>query len=205
MITELITPPAFEPVTLLQAKQQCRVFSNDEDDLLTGVIIPGARDQCEQLLRRSIMLTTWRATLDYFPGARGPIRLRWPNLQSIVSIEYRNGAGQWVAMGGASYEAVTGLAAEVRPIAGVAWPATSAEGGGNVRVTYKAGYSGAAGAGAEAAQQAAVPPSLRHWLLLRIATAYRNRGELVEGVTVADLPGRWADSLLDRERVWGHR
>lgn len=201
MTTELITPPAFEPVTLQQAKQQCRVFSNDEDDLLQAVIIPGARDQCEQLLRRSIMLQTWRKTCDAFPGARRPIALRWPNLQEIVSIEYRDLAGQWQVLAPASYVMTGGLASEVRPIAGVAWPSTHDD-PGSVRITYKSGYSGDPD---EAKQQAAVPPSIRHWLLLRIATAYRQRGELVEGVTVADLPGRWADSLLDRERLWGYR
>lgn len=201
MLTELVTPPSFEPVTLQQAKLQCRVWHEDEDMLLLGVIIPGARDQCEQLLRRSIMLTTWRATFDAFPGSRGGIAVRWPNLQQVVSIEYRDTSEQWQTIAGGSYTFLGGAASEIRPIAGVSWPQVSAE-PGSVRVTYKSGYA----QGDEDEQHAAVPPSIRHWMLLRIATAYAHRQELMQGTSqVADLPGRWADSLLDRERIWDYR
>jgi hypothetical protein len=87
----------------------------------------------------------------------------------------------------------------VWPLSG--WPSTSSE-PGSVRVTYKSGY----GQGDEEEQQAAVPASIRHWMLLRIATAYVHRQELMQGTAqVADLPGRWVDSLLDRERIWGYR
>lgn len=201
MFTELVTPPQFEPVTLQQAKLQCRVWHDDEDMLLQDILIPGARDQCEQLLRRSIMLTTWRATMDGFPGTRCAIALRWPNLQQVVSIEYRDTAQAWQTVAGGNYSVLGGLASEVAPNAGFSWPATSGE-RGSVRVTYKSGY----GQGDEDTQQAAVPPSIRHWLLLRIATAYVHRQELLQGTAqVADLPGRFADSLLDRERIWGYR
>ena len=54
----------------------------------------------------------------------------------------------------------------------------------------------------EACSAAAVPASVKNWMLLAIATAYEHRAELLAGVTVSALVGRFVDRLLDRERVY---
>ncbi len=189
--------PQYEPITLALAKLHCKVEHTEDDGLFTGVIIPGARQQAEQLLQRAIMLQTWRKTLHRFPA--GCIRLPWPNLLSVTSVQYRDENGTWQTLATSAYvvdtDSVPGL---VRPAYGTSWPITHPE-AGSVKVTYTAGYA----SGDEAAQQAAVPACIKHWLLLRCGTAYEHRQELAVGVAVAALPNRFHDALLDSERVYG--
>lgn len=56
--------------------------------------------------------------------------------------------------------------------------------------------------GDEAAQQAAVPADVKHWLLLATGTAYAQRESLAADQNLLELPGRTFDGLLDRERIW---
>ena len=194
MKTRLLTAPTVEPVTLTQAKLHCRVDSTDEDLLFNEIIIPGARDECESFLKRSVMLKTWLATLDAFPD--DAIALPWPNLLEVDSVTYRDPVGTWVTLDPSVY--TVGLASSrVTLAAGQSWPAISSE-PESVKVTYKAGYA----TGDATAQRAAVPPAIKHWMLLRIGTAYLHRDELIVGTIVSQLPGRFVDGLLDAEKVW---
>lgn len=198
MHIDIITQPAFEPVTLVQAKLAARVDSADEDALFTGVLIPACRQDCEQILGRAIMLQTLRATLDGFPACR-EIRLPMPKLLTVESVQYRDAAGDWIALGAASYEANTAATfGRVVLVPTASWPGTY-DMPGSARVNFTAGYA----SGNEATQQAAVPASVKRWILARIATAYDYRDEIVAGLAVAELPNRFVDSALDRERVYG--
>ena len=40
--------PVIEPVTLAEAKAQCRVDIDADDDFIEDILIPAARDYCEQ-------------------------------------------------------------------------------------------------------------------------------------------------------------
>ena len=188
--------PEFEPVSLTLAKLHCRVDTSADDSLFTSVIIPGAREVAEQELRRSIMLQTWRKTMDCFEEDQ--ILLPWPNLLSVTSVQYRDTDANWQTLATSAYivdtDSVPGRV--LRPVSTM-WPITHPE-RGSVKVTYTAGYA----SGTESAQQAAVPASVKNWMLLAIATAYEHRAELLAGVTVSALVGRFVDRLLDRERVY---
>jgi len=195
---EIITQPAFEPVTLTQAKLSARVDSSDEDALFTGIIIPGCRQDCEQLLGRAIMLQTLRLTQRDFPSCR-EIVLPRPNLLAVASVQYRDYDGAWQTLGADKYEAgMYGTFGRVALLPTASWPGTY-DMPGSVRVNYTAGYA----AGTEAEQQAAVPASIKRWILARVATAYNFRDALIAGTQVAELPNRFIDSALDRERVYG--
>jgi hypothetical protein len=85
----------------------------------------------------------------------------------------------------------------VHKTSGATYPALWG-GPGVVEINYTAGYS----AGNEAAQQAAVPYGIKAWLLLTIGTLYANREGIQTGVSVAALPDRFTDSLLDRFKVY---
>jgi len=198
MNIEIITQPAFEPVTLVQAKQAARVDAADEDALWTGIIIPGCREDCEQILGRAIMAQGLRLTLDGFPASRA-IRLPRPRLLSVESVQYRDAAGDWIALGAEAYEVDTAhTPGRVVLAPAASWPGTYGM-PGSVRVNYTAGYA----AGTEAQQQAAVPASVKRWILARTTTAYDFRDELIAGTIVSALPNRFVDSALDRERVYG--
>jgi uncharacterized phiE125 gp8 family phage protein len=200
MTTRPIAAPEFEPVTLAQARLAARVDSDDtsDDALFTGVIIPGARQDCEQILQRSLMKQTWRRTLDDF--GCGVIQLAWPNLLSVQAVQYRDIDGTWQTLSSSLYEVdVASLPGRVIRALQANWP-TVYPLPGSVRVDYTAGYSADA---TEATQQAAVPASVKRWILARIATAYDHRLELIAGATVSSLPNRFVDSALDRERFYG--
>lgn len=199
MTTRQLTAPEFEPITLAQARMAARADSDDtsEDTLFTGIIIPGVRQDCEQILQRSLMKQTWRRTLDEFPASC--IELAWPNLLTVESVQYRDQAGDWQTLDTSDYEVDTAkVPGRVLRALNASWPLTYPF-PGSVRVNYTAGYA----VGNEAAQQAAVPAGVKRWMLARIATAYEHRLDLLAGASVSSLPNRFIDSALDRERVYG--
>lgn len=86
MALKLITPPVIEPVTLEEAKSHCRIDGNDEDFLITSLIV-AAREHCEGFQNRAYITQTWQLWLDYWPpGSIIPIPK--PPLQSVVDVKY---------------------------------------------------------------------------------------------------------------------
>lgn len=189
MSLKLITAPATEPVTLVEAKAQCKV-EHSVDDALLALFIQGAREAAEHLTGRAFITQTWELVLDAFPTCE--IELPKPTVQSIVSLKYLDGAGIEQTIASANYTLdADKLPGWVLPAVGATWPGTQAA-ANTVRVRFTAGY----GAGA------AVPATLKQWMLLQIGAAYRNREAFQAGITVAELPNRWVDGLLDRERTY---
>lgn len=191
-----ITPPSYQPITLAQARAQCRVDDDNtaEDSLFSGVWIPAVVDAAEQILGRSIMKQTWRLTLD---GFSDEIALPWPSILAVSAVEYRDTAGDWQTLAADVYQ-LDAAGARLTLASGESWPSLY-EGVAVVRITYTAGYSDSA---VEAEQQAAVPASVKQWLLLAVGTAYAHRESIAAGLTFTELPGRTFDGLLDRERIW---
>jgi len=64
---QLITPPAGEPVTLLEAKAHLRVDFDDDDGLIQA-LISAARQAAETITSRQFMTARWKLVLDSFPG-----------------------------------------------------------------------------------------------------------------------------------------
>src|SRR5215471_9282727 len=67
-----IVAPTVMPISLDQAKAQLRVFSNDQDDLITGYI-KAATDFIDGewgFLGRALVTQSWRVTFDSFPGSQ---------------------------------------------------------------------------------------------------------------------------------------
>jgi len=182
MTTRLITPPASEPVALADIKVQLRV-DGTEDDVLLNSLITAAREQCEHILKRSILPQTWELVLASFPCEK--IKLLNPSIISITSIKYIDAttanevtlsAGQYVL----DKDAEPGL---VYPATGASWPNTLCLTNA-VRVRYQAGY----------ADEASVPASIKNWITLAVSEMY-NCG-------CDSLPNDFMDGLLDRYRIW---
>jgi uncharacterized phiE125 gp8 family phage protein len=192
MTLRLITPPAAEPLTLAEAKLHLRVDHSADDDLITA-LIQAAREGAEHLTGRSLITQTWERVLDAFPGAE--IELGRPPVASVVSVVYIDGAGNQQTMDAADYSLDNStpngwvLPSDALDV----WPITY-DTANAVRVQFTTGY-GASGA--------AVPAAIRSWMKLRIGTLYKLREEIVAGVSVADLPGGFAERLLDPYRIWG--
>jgi uncharacterized phiE125 gp8 family phage protein len=184
------TPPAYQPLTLTEVKLHLRVDGTDEDTLLP-ILIGAAVDTCQQLTGRSIMAQGWRLTLNGWADA---VRLPYPEISAVASIKYFDEDGAQQTLDPSTYELIGDT---VHKTSGATYPELW-KGPGVVEINYTAGYS----AGNEAAQQAAIPAGIKAWLLLTIGTLYANRESVQTGVSVAALPDRFTDSLLDRFKVY---
>jgi hypothetical protein len=69
MPSQIVTPPSVEPVSLAEARSYLRVDADvtSEDALITD-LIAAARQDAEKITWRALVMQTWRATLDRFPG-----------------------------------------------------------------------------------------------------------------------------------------
>jgi hypothetical protein len=98
----LITPPAGEPVALLDLKNLLRIPVADTSwDTTLALFLLAARESCENYCRIAIMMQTWLARMDSFPSV--PLRydrngypqmlLPKPPFQSIDSFTYVDTSG----------------------------------------------------------------------------------------------------------------
>lgn len=78
-----LTPPAFEPVSLAEAKLFLRLDAADEDELL-GTLITASRLMIEAAAGRMLIDQTWRIVLDRWPES-GEIRLPLSPVSMIVA------------------------------------------------------------------------------------------------------------------------
>lgn len=78
----LITPPADEPVTVTQLKQQARIPYADSDDILS-LYVQAARETVEKFLRRALITQTWDFRSDWGPAW---VELPYPQLQTVVGV-----------------------------------------------------------------------------------------------------------------------
>lgn len=184
-----IIPPATEPVSLEMTRLQCKCGA--EEDALLALYIQSAREWAEDYLNRALTTQTVEQRLDAFPA--GDIKLLKAGAQSIVSITYTDATGADQVMPGTAYvlDPDASPAGWVLRAAGTSWPATAPVINA-VRVRYLAGYGDAT----------AVPANIRLWMLAMVVLQYEQRSPVVVGATVAGLPDRYTDRLLDFYRVY---
>lgn len=161
----LLTPPAAEPVTLTQAKNQCRVTISTDDELISAYIT-AARELCERWTHRAFFNQTWRLTLDHFPlypwwqgTSRITDRHDWwyyssvwrgymiqvprPRLVSVTSIKYMDVTLTRRILDPDSY-IIDGSSEPGRivPAPGCFWPYTQVYQPGSVQIDFVAGSYG---------------------------------------------------------------
>ena len=183
-----IAAPASEPLDLATTKLHCRVDGNDDDALITALIV-AAREQAEHETGRALVTQTWELVHDAFPEA---FTLRKAPIQSVTSLKYLDSAtGAEQTLDPADYlldkDSEPGY---VVPAYGKAWPETWPVPNA-VRVRYVCGYGNAA----------AVPVAIKQWMLLSIGTMYAQRETLIAG-QAASLPDRFWSALLDPYRLY---
>jgi uncharacterized phiE125 gp8 family phage protein len=158
MALKLLTPPATYPVTLAEAKAQCRIDGNDDDTYLTA-LIAAATDYVQEYTGRSLVAQTWELHLDAFSCS---IRLARGPVSSVSSVQYYDDDDVLQTIDIANYS--VDLVSEpqwIVPVSGYSWP-TPATGINNVLITFVAGYS-------------TIPDAIRLAILLLIATWYDQR------------------------------
>lgn len=179
-----LTAPAAEPLSLSDAKLHLRVEHTADDALITALIV-AARQQAELITRRQLISATWRYSLDAWP-LDGIIEPPRPTLISVQSIKYIDAYGVLQTLDAALYSVDTASEpGRIVPIWGEVWPSARLDVNA-IRIEYTAGYANAA----------AVPQSIKAWMLLAIGTWYAQREALITG-TVSELPRSFWHSLLD--------
>lgn len=203
--TQLLVPPAVEPVSLATAKQHLRVVI-DDDDLLIGALITAARQRVETLLRQSLISQQWLYMCDNFPWGGGyynrEIRRQGPSmvwlptntgildiprppLISVQSIQYYNSNGSLDLIPSTIYNCSLGIPARIQPVFGSVWPVCQPRVDA-VQVTYTAGYGSTA---------SSVPLAICQAILLMVGHWYENREEVVIG-TISTKVQETVEALL---------
>lgn len=170
----LVTGPALEPLTLAEAKKQCKAEDFTDDDALIQAMIVAARQWAEGETRRALLQQTWRLTLDEFPADCEAIELPPPPLLSVTSVTYVDGAGATQTLATTEYTVDTdAFVGRVFLKYGKTWPATRDEPNA-VTITFRAGYGTVAGS---------VPQAIRSAILLQVADLYEHRESAFVGTT----------------------
>lgn len=170
----LVTAPEVEPITLTEAKLHLRVTENNEDALISALII-AAREGAESFTRRAIITQTWDLTLDEFPEE---IETPFPKLQSVSSVTYIDTDGNSQTLNASEYTVDTkSEPGRVVEAYGKTWPSTR-DVINAVTVRFVAGYGLAS----------AVPKSLVQGMLMHIGHMYANRESVNIGNISSEIP-----------------
>jgi uncharacterized phiE125 gp8 family phage protein len=167
MQTRLITPVAYEPVSLGEIKLSLRIDDDDSDTVLATYYIPAARDWVERRVQTKFATQTWEMTLDEFPD--GNIAIPFGPVMSITSIKYDDEDLVEQTLDASEYRLA---GSEI--VAIDAWPVATE--GASVRVRFVAGNSYATDP---------LPESIKAAIVLKVV-------ELFDGTDMS----RQIDSLL---------
>lgn len=164
------TPPLTTPVTISEAKVQCRVHAADSSqDAIIQQLLDAAianMDGPDGMLQRALEPQTWLLMLDAFSDA---IELPLRPVISVDSVRYFDGNGAEQTVDPAIY--TVDLASETQWVvrnAGANWPATQA-GVNMVTVEFTAGYMGALDSNTYVP---AVPAAIRQAIMMHVRNAF---------------------------------
>jgi uncharacterized phiE125 gp8 family phage protein len=212
MSITVIRPPAFEPISLEQARQHLRVDvypgspgGHPDDDLITRAIV-AARERAEEITRRALVEQGLRLVAPGFqPGWRprhscGGIDLLRPPLISVDQVSYYDDANALQVVDPSDYFVeATPPVHRLRWSISFAQPCTYARADA-VQVDYTAGYAGLTSPVTDQEQAASgIPASIINGMLLLIGDMYEHREATVVGSISTVLAA--ADALFESKRV----
>jgi len=180
-----VTPPTVDPVTLGEAKMQCRVDTNADDAYIQS-LIRLATTMVEGLLDVSLITQTWQASYDLFP-IWAIILPRMPLAVGEITVTYRLGDGTTRVLSSAAndFQVDTNVVpGRIYPKWATSWPATRGD-ENSVVVRYSTGYGTTA---------ADVPPEAKHLIMVLVAHFYDSRQPTAPG-SVTTVPYMF-DTLL---------
>jgi uncharacterized phiE125 gp8 family phage protein len=170
------TPPTSEPVTLAQAKAHLRVFHEDDNDYIGG-LISTARDHAEKYCGATWAAADVSANCDDWCDLAF---LPFAPVSAVTAISYVDTDGVAAVVDVSVYE----FRADARSVVlkpGQRWPTKQA--GSRIAVSAEAGAEDA-------------PPAVKHAILLRVEDFYEHRG--------SEEDSKWSafDSLLSNYRFY---
>lgn len=157
-----IADPESEPVTMSDAKLYLRIDDNNNDALVSDLII-AARIIAENWLRKSLITQTWKLAYDY--GVPPVVGLPMGPINAISSVIIFNRDGTNTTLDPSTYYLNAAQNALVLNSVLISF---------QIEITYTAGYGDAT----------TVPKPIKQGMLAHIAAMYDSRGEAGE----TDLP-----------------
>lgn len=200
MALQVITQPAYEPVSLAEAKRWLNIETDVTiHDAVLRLLIKAMRELAENLTFRAFISRQLRLTLGEWPHDREygiKIELPQPPLLSVDSFKYRDTDGVLTTLAADQYDVYEeyepGL---IVPAYLVSWPTIRRQPDA-LQFTFTAGYAPGSPSD-EASNQEVMPGALRLWMQTKLATLFENREQLVIGAIVSELPRSNVDALLD--------
>lgn len=184
------TPPATEPITLTDVKNNLKVDTTD-DDTLIELLIKAAREYVEIYTGRALLEQTIQERLDCFPiqtdsNLVGSIELRFAPLKTFTHLKYINSDGvETTLVENTDYKIDTfSEPPRIYPEYNKTWPTIRDEPLA-VIIEYVAGYSTASD----------VPAPIRKAMLLIVAKMYEQREDSVKNLPTMS---RW---LLNTQKI----
>lgn len=164
----VVTPPAVEPVSVADAKRQCRIATDEtsEDELLKGYL-KAAREKVEADAELALVTQARLLSLDRFAAE---IHIPCAPLAGTPTIQYVDAAGLTQTL--TSFQAdLNARPARLRPTYGQAWPATRWQVNA-VSITFVCGYG----------TPADVPEMAKQAIRLLVGHWYANREAVLVGM-----------------------
>lgn len=183
-----VSPPAVLPVSLAEAKAHCRVYHNEDDVLISALVMAATQhvDGVDGWLGRALVSQQWEMVLDAFPRDYR-IRLPLAPVLAVDGVLYRAPDGSELEMDSSRWyladggEGISWLALENQ----ASWPSTEGRDGA-VRVRFTAGYAPTTDSPPDLAGN--VPEPIKAAIKLMVGDMYENREERIVGTIVAELP-----------------
>jgi uncharacterized phiE125 gp8 family phage protein len=178
---ELHEAPESEPVTVAELKAHLRITADDEDDLLSGLIV-AAREFVEISAGCQIVAATWDMSMDRFPCHAHPIQYAYGQIDlprfpvsEVESITYYDTDGEVQTLSSDQYQ-VDGQARSPRicPAPLTVWPVTQIGRINAVVVRFVAGYE-------------TIPERLKVTIKLLAGHLYEHREATITG-SLAEIP-----------------
>lgn len=185
-----VIEPTAEPLTLAEAKAQCRIDTSFEDDLITA-FIASARRSAEHETGRSLLPQTWELTVPFADLSQKPdIILQKPPLIAVVSVKYIDANSTLQTLDPSLY-AVDDYQDKPQLYALGDWPISSCV-FNSVVVRYTAGY----------ADESKVPAEIKTWMSVQVSSMYHHREEIEIDNRIVGVANPYVDRLLDSVRIW---
>jgi uncharacterized phiE125 gp8 family phage protein len=172
--------PTLEPVTLDQAKIQCRIDLEEtaEDAYLTALITV-AREWVEESTKRALLEQTWLAAYTCWP-CDGIFELARPFTMAVESVKYRDVDGAEQTISASNYVTeLNSVPGEVKLKCAYVKPTLSRDHQYPIQITFTAGYGETA---------ADVPLKLSQAILMMVHHFYDNRLPAVTGTISTKIP-----------------
>ncbi len=188
MVLRVISAPGAEPVSLAEAKAQCRAADFDDDDAEISAMIVAARTRAETVLRRRLITQTLEFRCS---GLGRSLRLPIAPIQSISSITYLDTANVQQTLATDQYRLdISQVPSRIVPAYLSVWPSVLPD-VDTVAVQFVAGYGDT---GAD------VPADIKAAVLMLIGHFYKNR-EATSATGLDEMPLGPRDLLLPHV-VW---